>query len=92
VRRRDGLLRAAPRRGASCRGLEAGARCVPRFHRRRDGDFIAILIYAYEVGSSPALGLVAFLTLAPAAVFAPVGATLGDRFRREVMLTVACAV
>ena len=54
-------------------------------------NFIAILIYAYEVGGSPALGLVAFLTLAPAAVFAPVGATLGDRFRREVMLTVAYA-
>ncbi len=55
-------------------------------------NFIAILIYAYEVGGSPALGLVAFLTLAPAAVFAPVGATLGDRFRREVMLTVAYAL
>jgi MFS family permease len=55
-------------------------------------NFIAILIYAYEVGGSPALGLVAFLQLAPAAVFAPVGATLGDRFRREVMLTVAYAV
>ncbi|HEX2404601.1 MAG TPA: MFS transporter, partial [Acidimicrobiia bacterium] len=37
-------------------------------------------------------GLVAFLQLAPAAVFAPVGATLGDRFRREVMLTLAYAV
>jgi MFS family permease len=55
-------------------------------------NFIAILIFAYEVGGSPALGLVAFLTLAPAAVFAPIGATLGDRFRREVMLTVAYAV
>ncbi|HWL50309.1 MAG TPA: MFS transporter [Acidimicrobiia bacterium] len=55
-------------------------------------NFIAILIYAYEVGGSPALGLVAFLTLAPAAVFAPVGATLGDRFRREVMLTMAYAL
>ena len=55
-------------------------------------NFIAILIYAYEVGGSTALGLVAFLQLAPAAVFAPVGATLGDRYRREVMLTVAYAV
>jgi len=55
-------------------------------------NFIAVLIYAYEVGGSPALGLVAFITLAPAAVFAPIGATLGDRFRREVMLTVAYAV
>ncbi|HEU5112326.1 MAG TPA: MFS transporter, partial [Acidimicrobiia bacterium] len=43
-------------------------------------------------GGSPALGLVAFLQLAPAALFAPVGATLGDRYRREVMLTVAYAV
>jgi MFS family permease len=55
-------------------------------------NFIAILIYAYEVGGSPALGLVAFLQLAPAALFAPVGATLGDRYRREVMLTVAYAL
>jgi len=55
-------------------------------------NFIAILIYAYEVGGSAALGLVAFLQLGPAALFAPIGATLGDRFRREVMLTVAYAL
>jgi predicted MFS family arabinose efflux permease len=55
-------------------------------------NFIAILIYAYEVGGAPALGIVAFLQLAPAAVFAPIGATLGDRFRREGMLAVAYAV
>lgn len=55
-------------------------------------NFIAILIYAYEVGGSSALGLVAFLQLAPAAIFAPIGATLGDRFRREVMLIVAYSV
>ena len=54
-------------------------------------NFIAILIYSYEVGGPSALGLVAFLQLAPAAVFAPIGATLGDRFRREVMLAVAYA-
>jgi MFS family permease len=52
-------------------------------------NFIAILLYAYDVGGNAALGLVAFLQLGPAAIFAPVGATLGDRFRREVMLTVA---
>jgi MFS family permease len=55
-------------------------------------NFIAILIYAYEAGGSAALGLVAFLQLAPAAIFAPIGATFGDRFRREVMLTLAYAV
>jgi MFS family permease len=55
-------------------------------------NFIAILIYAYEVGGSAALGLVAFLQLAPAAIFAPIGATFGDRFRREVMLTIAYGV
>src|SRR5512145_505020 len=55
-------------------------------------NFIAILIYAYEVGGSSALGLVAFLQLAPAAIFAPIGATLGDRFRREAMLIVAYLV
>ncbi len=55
-------------------------------------NFIAVLLYAYEVGGSSALGLVAFLQLGPAALFAPVGATFGDRFRREVMLTAAYAV
>ena len=55
-------------------------------------NFVAILIYAYEVGGAASLGIVAFLQLAPAAVFAPIGATLGDRFRREIMLTVAYAV
>ena len=54
-------------------------------------NFVAILIYAYEVGGASALGLVAFLQLAPATVFAPVGATLGDRYRRELMLIVAYA-
>lgn len=52
-------------------------------------NFIAILIYAYEEGGAPAVGLVSVLQLAPAAVFAPFGATLGDRFRREVMLILA---
>lgn len=55
-------------------------------------NFIAILIYAYEVGGSSALGLVAFLQLGPAALFAPLGATLGDRFRRETMLGLAYAM
>ena len=55
-------------------------------------NFVAILIYAYEAGGPSALGLVAFIQLAPAALFAPIGATLGDRFRREVMLIVSYAV
>ena len=55
-------------------------------------NFIAILIYAYEVGGSPALGLVVSPTRPGRHLFAPVGATLGDRYRREVMLTVAYAL
>jgi len=55
-------------------------------------NFIAILIYAYQQGGSSAVGVVAFLQLGPAALFAPVGATLGDRFRREVMLALAYAI
>ena len=54
-------------------------------------NFIAILIYAYESGGPDDLGLIAFLQLGPAAIFAPIGATLGDRYRREAMLTVAYA-
>ena len=52
-------------------------------------NFIAILIYAYEVGGSPALGLVAFLQLAPAACSPRWGPRLVTVTAEEVMLTVA---
>ncbi len=60
--------------------------------------YIAILVYAFEQGGTGAVGLVAALQLAPAALLAPLAATAGDRHgparllrRRYVALGLACA-
>ena len=60
--------------------------------------YIAILVYAFEQGGTGAVGLVAALQLAPAALLAPLAATAGDRHgpalllrRRYVALALACA-
>ncbi|MGD2059326.1 MAG: MFS transporter [Acidimicrobiia bacterium] len=55
-------------------------------------NFIAILIYAYETGGPGDLGVIAFLQLGPAALLAPIGATLGDRYRREAILATAYGI
>ncbi len=48
--------------------------------------WIAILVFAFEQGGAAEAGLVALIQLAPAAVVAPLAATLGDRFPRERVL------
>ncbi len=60
--------------------------------------YIAILVYAFEQGGTGAVGLVAALQLAPAALLAPLAATAGDRHgpalllrRRYVALALASA-
>ena len=48
--------------------------------------YIAILVYAFEQGGTGAVGLVAGLQLAPAALLAPLAATAGDRHGPAVLL------
>ena len=48
--------------------------------------WVAILVFAYERGGASATGLVGLLLLLPAGVLAPIGAALGDRYRRERVL------
>jgi MFS family permease len=51
--------------------------------------FIALLVYAFEDGGSLMVGAVSLFQLIPAALLAPVGAALGDRYRRERVLLLA---
>jgi MFS family permease len=53
--------------------------------------FIALIVYAYQDGGSVMVGLVSLLQLIPAALIAPVGSVLGDRYRRERVLVYAYA-
>jgi hypothetical protein len=48
--------------------------------------WVSILAFAYEVGGATATGLVALVQLVPAALFAPLAAIAGDRYRRERVL------
>ena len=48
--------------------------------------WVSILAFAYEVGGAAATGLVALVQLVPAALFAPLAAIAGDRYRRERVL------
>jgi MFS family permease len=56
------------------------------------GSWIALLVYAFGQGGAAASGLVAFVQLAPAVVFAPLASALGDRLPRIRMLALAYAV
>jgi len=52
-------------------------------------SWIAILVYAYRQGGTTETGIVALVQLAPSILVAPVGASLGDRLRRETALRIS---
>ena len=54
--------------------------------------WVAVLVYAFERGGATESGIVAFTMLVPAAIVAPIVASVGGRFRRERMLLAAYVV
>ena len=48
--------------------------------------FVALGIFAYDIGGAVAVGIAGLARLLPAALVAPFAASLGDRFRRERFL------
>ena len=53
---------------------------------------VALAVVAFRDGGATAVGLVGFARMAPAAVLSPVGAALGDRFRRDRVLIWSCVI
>jgi len=46
-------------------------------------SFIALMVFAFGEGGAAAIGVISLVQLIPAAVIAPLGSVLGDRFPRE---------
>ena len=54
--------------------------------------FVALGVFAYDVGGTLAVGIAGLVRLLPAALLAPFAAALGDRFRRERFLATTALV
>ena len=48
--------------------------------------FVALGVFAYAAGGTQAVGIAGLARMLPAALFAPLASSLGDRFRRERLL------
>jgi hypothetical protein len=57
------------------------------FNVAEAATWIAILVYAYDRGGTTATGVVGLMLLVPAGIVAPIAASLGDRVRRERLVT-----
>jgi len=55
------------------------------------GTWVALLVYAYDATGPASVGLVAFSQLVPAAFFAPLINSYGDRYRRDRLLVAGYA-
>ena len=58
------------------------------FNSAELATWIAILVWAYDVGGAPAAALIAVIQLVPATLLAPLLSQLGDRFRRDRALSI----
>lgn len=56
------------------------------FSLAEHATWVAMLVFAFNVGGATATGTVGVIQLVPAALLAPVAATFGDRFRRDRVL------
>jgi MFS family permease len=54
--------------------------------------FVALAVFAYDVGGALGVGLAGLVRLLPATVLAPVAASVGDRVRRERFLVAVALV
>jgi MFS family permease len=53
---------------------------------------VALAVVAFRDGGAEAVGIVVFVRTMPAALLAPVGTSLADRFRRERVLVWSCLI
>lgn len=58
------------------------------FNSAELATWIAILVWAYDVGGAAAAGLIAVVQLIPATLLAPVISQIGDRLRRDRALSI----
>jgi MFS family permease len=53
---------------------------------------VVLGVIAFRDGGASAVGIVAFARMAPALLLAPIGTTLADRFRRDLVLVWSCMI